>query len=229
MTISSHESSTIDVFQKEEKQSEDSKNVVQDWSKRCKEIVEEFQKMVESERLKSDLQNNLQRQSNQHEDPAGSIKYGQWNHSFQKLLKFRKLYGHCLVPCEYEADLSLARWVKRQRYQYYLLVHGKKSSMTKERIETLDKIGFIWQAQDALWQERFNELKKFKKKHGHCSVPTTYPPNQKLATWVKFQRRQYRLHLEGRPSYISDERIAILEQEGFQWAFFLKDVDRPTL
>jgi len=208
------------------------KNEVEDWEQRCKEIVLEFQKLVENRRIESESKGKNTLQKNPREDKSlkeGQLpKFGQWNYSFQKLLAFRKQYGHCLVPCEYEKDPSLARWVKRQRYQYYLLIHGKKSSMTKERIEILDDIGFIWQAQDALWQERFHELLKFKKKHGHCSVPTTYPPNQKLATWVKFQRRQYRLHLEGRPSYISDERIAILEKIGFQWAFFLKDVDRAA-
>lgn len=204
----------------------------QDWQKRCNEIVKEFQ-TLKKRRIDSETKKKTNAEAKKvshikgelyNAGHAGVPKFGQWNYSFQKLLKYREKHGHCLVPCEFDSDPSLARWVKRQRYQYYLMIHRKKSSMTQERVKVLDEIGFIWQAQDALWQERFHELLKFKKEHGHCSVPTTYTSNQKLATWVKFQRRQYRLHLEGRPSYISDERIATLEKHGFQWAFFLKDV-----
>jgi len=192
--------------------------IVSNWPKKCKEIVKKYQKI----KAMNLIAMQIAKEAGSRSGGAAIPKVGQWNYSYQKLLKFHKKSGHCLVPCEYEGDLSLARWVKRQRYQYYLLVHGKKASMNQKRVKMLDDIGFIWQAQDSLWQERFQALLEFKKEHGHCSIPTDYPLNQKLATWVKFQRRQYRLHREGFPSYISDERIAVLDKHGFQWSFFQK-------
>jgi hypothetical protein len=38
---------------------------------------------------------------------------------------------------------------------------------------------------DDLWYIRYEELLKFRDEHGHAMVPHSYPPNQKLAQWVK--------------------------------------------
>ena len=52
---------------------------------------------------------------------------------------------------------------------------------------------------------RMNEVKEFRKVYGHCSVPTTYEANQKLAAaWVKCQRRRYKLRLEGKEYIVKD-------------------------
>jgi Helicase associated domain len=48
---------------------------------------------------------------------------------------------------------------------------GKRSSITPERIELLNAIGFAWHAQLAAWDRRLNELMDFKQRHGHCHVP----------------------------------------------------------
>ena len=39
------------------------------------------------------------------------------------------------------------------------------------------------------WLRRFEELKVFKKKHGHCHVPQRYVPNKSLGKWVHKQRQ----------------------------------------
>mmetsp|Transcript_96 Transcript_96/g.130 ORF Transcript_96/g.130 Transcript_96/m.130 type:complete len:247 (+) Transcript_96:87-827(+) len=140
-----------------------------------------------------------------------------WYRHYRKLLMFRKKYGHSIVPCVYDENPSLSRWVRRQRFHYYLKTNGKKSSMKQERINMLDDIGFVWHAREAQWQEQFNELLLFKKTFGHCAIPTIFAPKQKLATWAKLQRRQYRLYQEGRPSYITADRIALLEKQSFKW------------
>lgn len=142
---------------------------------------------------------------------------GLWDANFQKLLVFRERNNHCIVPCFYDADPSLARWVKRQRHHYYLLSQKKPSPLKKERIQMLNRIGFVWNAKEALWQERLRELLDFKSFHGHCSVPTVFPSNQRLATWVKCQRRQHKLYQKGCPSFITPKRIMTLESYGFEW------------
>mmetsp|Transcript_16748 Transcript_16748/g.24760 ORF Transcript_16748/g.24760 Transcript_16748/m.24760 type:complete len:270 (+) Transcript_16748:203-1012(+) len=184
-----------------------------DWQKRCGDIVKDYQKMIMESHNKLSI-NHQNQQQKEHKKTSHSA---QWFFSFQKLLRFRKQHGHCHVPCVYNADPSLARWVKRQRYHYYLYANGKQSPIKCDRIEKLEEIGFIWHAQEALWQDRLNELLSFKKMYGHCVVPTNYPENQTLATWVKFQRRQHKLHEQGRPSYMSAARIAVLEKHGFEW------------
>jgi hypothetical protein len=61
------------------------------------------------------------------------------------------------------------------------------------------------------WNERYQELVEYKKKHGHCNV--TNP----LSQWLKRQRYQYRLKQENRPSKLSDERQRLLDKLGFVW------------
>ena len=142
---------------------------------------------------------------------------GQWAEKFEELCEYRERSGHCLVPHTYSENLPLARWVKRQRYQYKLMKEGKPSTMTEGRVKALENIGFVWDSQGAAWGERLSELKEFRKVYMHCNVPSNYSENPQLATWVKCQRRQYKLHLEGKPSNMTPQRIGELENLGFEW------------
>lgn len=140
-----------------------------------------------------------------------------WELRFKDLLEYRREHGHCCVPHTYARNLSLARWVKRQRYQFKLRTQGKESTMTNRRVQALEKVGFIWDSQNATWEERLSELKLYRTIHGHCEVPTHYQQNKKLATWVKCQRRQYKLFRDGKQSTLAPGRIDELNQLNFSW------------
>eukprot|EP00546_Thalassionema_frauenfeldii_P006919 CAMPEP_0178921154 /NCGR_PEP_ID=MMETSP0786-20121207/15402_1 /TAXON_ID=186022 /ORGANISM="Thalassionema frauenfeldii, Strain CCMP 1798" /LENGTH=247 /DNA_ID=CAMNT_0020595299 /DNA_START=228 /DNA_END=971 /DNA_ORIENTATION=- len=182
-----------------------------DLEKLCGEIVKTYQRKTLKTSKKKASSAKIADKKRYIKNSPGKA---QWHYHFQKLLTFRQQFKHCLVPCVYKDDPSLARWVKRQRYHYYLYMNGKATPMKQERIEMLEDIGFIWHAQEALWEERLNELLQFKKKHGHCSVPTKFPQNQPFATWVKLQRRQCKLYRQGQPSYMSEARMAVLNKIG---------------
>ena len=142
---------------------------------------------------------------------------GQWSERFEDLCRYREKTGNCLVPHTYKENLPLARWVKRQRYQYKLMKEGKPSTMTEERVRSLEEIGFVWDSQGAAWGERLTELQDFRKIYMHCNVPSNYSENPQLATWVKCQRRQFKLYCEGKPSNMTPKRIEQLEGIGFEW------------
>ena len=76
-----------------------------------------------------------------------------WTVKFAELLEFKQQNGHCCVPHNFEKS-ALARWVKRQRYQYKLKIEGKQSTMTDDRVVVLEALGFIWDYHGAAWQER---------------------------------------------------------------------------
>jgi len=86
----------------------------------------------------------------------------------------------------------LALWANNQRKQYSNLTSGKKSTMTKRRVDMLDGIGFDWKLQrpgrKEEWEEMKIELIEFKEKFGHCFVPAAYP---QLGQWVLLQRQLY--------------------------------------
>jgi hypothetical protein len=63
-----------------------------------------------------------------------------WHQHYEKLVKFKRKNGHCMVPQKYEQDKSLGRWVSTQRkYQ-----KTNKIRLARKRI--LDEIGFAWTA-----------------------------------------------------------------------------------
>ena len=142
---------------------------------------------------------------------------GQWSEKFAELCTYREQMGHCLVPHTFSENLPLARWVKRQRYQYKLMRDGKASTMTEERVKALEDIGFVWDSQGAAWGERLAELRQYRQEFGHCNVPSNFSQNPQLATWVKCQRRQYKLHQEGKPSNMTPQRVREPENLGFEW------------
>ena len=140
-----------------------------------------------------------------------------WERHLQDLRCFKEEYGDCLVPLNHHKYPKLGLWVKEQRRHYTLLKQGKASHMTEERVKALDEIGFCWDTHEEIWGERLRELLLYKAEKGDCLVPTTYPENAKLGTWVHHQRRQYKKYKDGDPCHITLERIRALESIGFVW------------
>eukprot|EP00934_Nitzschia_sp_Nitz4_P006998 Nitzschia sp. Nitz4//scaffold28_size193895//28642//29952//NITZ4_001629-RA/size193895-augustus-gene-0.290-mRNA-1//1//CDS//3329545874//6988//frame0 len=68
----------------------------------------------------------------------------QWNYMYEKLLQYKKEFGHCKVPKGYYKDLELANWVRNQRLERANMIKGKKSRMTTDRFLKLDSLGFRW-------------------------------------------------------------------------------------
>lgn len=69
-----------------------------------------------------------------------------WNSMFRRLVDFKAKNGHCMVPKGHKEDCELANWVRNQRLEYQNLERNKRSRMTNERKESLNSIGFQWNA-----------------------------------------------------------------------------------
>lgn len=110
---------------------------------------------------------------------------------------------------------------------------GKKPCLTKGRVTKLDKINFDWKRNGGKsigfrgWDMKLEQLKEYKKEHGHCRVPARKkkgendpdhdPDIQKLAKWVEHQRGMYWKRKRGDKTSLSDERVEALEEIGFEW------------
>jgi hypothetical protein len=139
-----------------------------------------------------------------------------WALRYKELLQFYGTHGHAAVPHTYPRNPQLARWVKRQRRQYKLLQESKTSTMTSERLQLLGDLGFIWDSHEVNWREKLESLRNFRQVNGHSNVPSNHWDN-KLATWVKCQRRQHKLCNNGKQSAMTPERMTELEEAGFEW------------
>jgi hypothetical protein len=135
-----------------------------------------------------------------------------WDERFQEVVDFKKINGHPNVPVR---SGSLGMWINTQRKQYRLLKEGKRSSLTNDRREKLESIGFVFKCQPPRipWDERFQKLVDFKKINGHPNVPKGSGP---LGHWLKQQRAEYRLFREGKHSTLTIERRDKLQSIGLR-------------
>ena len=109
-------------------------------------------------------------------------------------------------------------WLAWHRYQHKLKVDGDHSTLSDERERKLESVGFLWSAQQALWETRFMQLLEYKAQFGNCNVPSRSQTHPKLCVWVKSQRRQYKLRQVGSSeASITPERIRRLNDIGFVW------------
>ena len=140
---------------------------------------------------------------------VANIKYTKnqnknWNEMFRRLVSYKKQHNSMVVPYVYIADPKLGRWVNTQRY--------KKNPISEHRVNLLDSIGFVWNAQDNQWDEMFQKLVAYKNQHnGSMSFPSRDEADIQLGTWVCTQRHRYSIKT------ISVHRIERLESIGFVW------------
>ena len=136
---------------------------------------------------------------------ASTASWGFW---FGLLEAFKDREGHCKVPGGFKADdYSLGSWVGTQRKQ--------RDSLSRERIEKLDSLGFTWNQLKEQWEQKFSELEKFRELEGHCRVPKNYNTADavRLGHWVSTQRVQQ--------ESLSPERIKRLDSLDFIWDAYL--------
>jgi hypothetical protein len=88
-----------------------------------------------------------------------------WDAMYDKLKEYVEEHGDSCVPSRYEHDPQLGQWVLTQRNTYKTERH-KSDPTFAERVERLEKLNFVWYQQEAIWMERFDELKKYKAETG---------------------------------------------------------------
>jgi Helicase associated domain len=164
-----------------------------------------------------------------------SVYDAKWNVMFEKLKVYKTIHGDCLVPSRYKCDdgTTLGTWVINQRRaRRYISEDGKRHD--EWRRQALDSIGFVWIVNErmrqltpetgqyasaaerfnARWNARFEQLKEYKKVHGHCQVPQSYEcaDGTKLGKWVSKQR------MDGSSdSEMNVMRRQALDDIGFVW------------
>ena len=129
-----------------------------------------------------------------------------WEQRFKELEAFQKQRGHCNVVWKYPPNPALGSWVSRMR------AAKRRNLLTKDQIQELDRIGFIWSIDPRhTWEQRFKELEAFQKQHGHCNVVWKYPLNPALGSWVSRMRAAKRRNL------LTKDQIQELDRIGFSW------------
>jgi hypothetical protein len=154
----------------------------------------------------------------QRPNESGSV----WKKQYEKVVEFKRINGHCLVPRRYQEDVSaLGKWVSNQRQ-----LHVSNTLRLDQKV-LLDEIGFAWKLRaagtykrktedtgksDKTWhQQQYEKLVEFKRKNGHCLVPNRYKEDVSLVMWVNTQRH---LHVN---NTLRLDRKVLLEKLGLVW------------
>ena len=142
-----------------------------------------------------------------------------WNTRLRELTDYKQEFGNTSVPQRDTKNKPLGRWIAHQRFQYKLSIKGKPNIITKERYESLNKLGFQWNPKKfaPTWEERRQQLVDFKVEFNHTNVTQSNTNDKPLGLWVKRQRCNYKLIEEGKPSPLTKERIVSLNKLGFRW------------
>ena len=105
-----------------------------------------------------------------------------WESNYAALVEYQRTYGHCDVSSLSKEHVRLCRWVSTMRD------YRKQGKLSAERIQRLTQLGFVWDMLEEKWERMYAALVQYKEAHGHCEVPTGWPSNPKLASWVNTQR-----------------------------------------
>jgi hypothetical protein len=144
-----------------------------------------------------------------------------WDAMYEELLNFKQEHGHTEVPGN---KSSLDHWCRKQRSRM------RKNELAPERRDRMEELGFNIELKseknERIWNAKFLRLKKFKRKHGNCLVPsktsTSFQSDVALSFWVGQQRTNYKRGI------IPDHRREKLEKAGFVWSIVERGPQRPT-
>ncbi len=130
----------------------------------------------------------------------GNLREERWAQMYAKLKAFKAKHGHCRV--KQKDDFQLSVWLQRNKRDRKIIGEDKRNK--------LHKLGVKWPHElfKEGWELRYNELKEFKKIHGHLSVPKS---NGKLHEWIETQKKYKDAHT------LTKQREVSLNKLGFVW------------
>ena len=113
---------------------------------------------------------------------------------------------------------ALADWKHAQRIEFRCLQEGKRSTLTPERIQKLNDVGFIFVPRSTprtlTWEQRIEQLKQYKEEHGNLNVPASHP---ELGYFVSNVRRGYKYLQEKKTTGFTQEKANQLLELGFSF------------
>ncbi|TKG95103.1 helix-turn-helix domain-containing protein [Puteibacter caeruleilacunae] len=126
-----------------------------------------------------------------------------WEDMYAKLIAFKFEHGHVHITPSI-VDESLYDWLLTQKSSYW---NGK---LEYDKLRRLRKIGINMRHQTInSWNEKFAELKKFKREHGHMHISLGNGASNSLERFAS-QQRMYK-------NTMPKDRKRRLDRLGFEW------------
>jgi len=129
----------------------------------------------------------------------------QWMTMFNKLQAHKNQYGTCKMLPNHANDQILMSWGQRQRQSF------KNNTLSQDKINKLDSLGFEWDPIENQWITMFNKLQAYKKQYGTCNIQHRNPDDISLSRWVATQRMNFK------KNNLSQDKINQLNSLGVEW------------
>jgi len=154
-----------------------------------------------------------------------------WEERMRQLREYKQSHGHLRVPTTHPV---LGSFVSQTRLSYHKYINGEtaKGTMNEDRLRDLTEIGFVFSVVQKKtdrnkgtipWEERFNDLLRYKEAHGNLNVKQNDPSG--LGHWVHTLRKNYKLLKEGKSGgSLTTERALRLNDIGFE---FVRETRAP--
>ena len=148
------------------------------------------------------------------EDTANYILTTEWMEYYECAKRYYDEHGNLLITksANYEGK-DLGKWVNNQRHYY----NSKQTSLATQKVELLNRIGMVWNKNDASWELGFSYAQRYYQKHGNLDVKSDFViDGYNLGHWILNQRAKYteRYATTGK---LSEHQIERLNAIGMIW------------
>ncbi len=125
--------------------------------------------------------------------------------------RYKEKYQMTSIPTSHrEEGRPLGQWAFKIRKR------KKEGELPREWEERLNEIGFLWDMSFPIWYCQYRKAKEYYEENGTLTISSKYKEQhgEQLSVWLLRQRRLYR---EKRFDLLTEERIQLLDEIGFQW------------
>jgi hypothetical protein len=100
-----------------------------------------------------------------------------------------------------EPDKNLKAWMRKQNKEFLRLM----ICQTSNKMMVLNHVNLPWRLpQEVKWNQRYEELVKYRSIHNNCNVPCNVPH---LGEWVNNQRQFKKIDAAGKKSSLTIKRL----------------------
>ena len=109
--------------------------------------------------------------------------------------------------------IELGLWVSNQRHYH----NSNEYAYASQKTALLEKIGMVWNVNEALWERGFNYAKQYFEKYGNLDVPKKCIFDEfNLGSWVANQRTKYKGKYKS-AGKLTALQVSRLEAIGMVW------------
>jgi DNA repair exonuclease SbcCD ATPase subunit len=174
------------------------------------------------QRMKEQEEHALQQKEEQEEQaPKTRGKYKTFDDRMEDLKLFKEKYGHVnlsVSSVSFPEDKSLAKFCVKMRHAHNNPGKSKSKQLTNEQIAAFDALDFDWTTRECVtrsFDERIDDLEKYKRTHGHISVKIH--EDSSLYDFIASVRYSLKHADKDGRRKLTVERRARLDALGFEW------------